>query len=545
MSGPIDFYPTPPGLVSRMLDQVDWRYVSNALEPSAGKGDLADAIKRSMESIRGSRSAVVVDCIELDPNLQHILLGKGHNVIHDDFLTFRTVKQYDTVVANFPFSEGDRHLLHAMRLLGDSGGGQLVALVNAETLRNPYTRDRQWLCTVLESIEAEITYLAGEFAHAERPTDVEVALVVAQIPRQAANDSELILTSLEDADEAHDVSSRPGDLVEVDPVQNMLARFDLECRAGVKLIAEYETLRPLMLDRLSLAQGDDAEKFARPIIELRIDTPHAGGQGQSNAYVRAIRHKYWHALIGNPQFRSSYTSAILKSLDRKLDQLSDKDFTLFNIRQLDHELRGELPSSIEDAILGLFDELSHRYAFIDGTGNNVHYYDGWKTNRAHKINRKCILPINGFRSWSIDRRDLDSRYITERLADIIKCFQYLEGRPVNAQEIALERVTTANETSNFRNLDCRYFTATFYRKGTCHITFTSQELLDKFNIFGSQRKGWLPPSYGRRRYRDMDPEERLVVDAFQGEAAYEAVLGRADYYLSTPGMPQLAMGRAA
>lgn len=31
MSLPTDFYPTPPGLVSRMLGQVDWRYVSNVL----------------------------------------------------------------------------------------------------------------------------------------------------------------------------------------------------------------------------------------------------------------------------------------------------------------------------------------------------------------------------------------------------------------------------------------------------------------------------------------------------------------------------------
>ena len=73
MSLPTDFYPTPPGLISRMLDCVDWRYVSNVLEPSAGKGDLADAIKQRMESIRGSRSSVAVDCIELDPNLQHIV----------------------------------------------------------------------------------------------------------------------------------------------------------------------------------------------------------------------------------------------------------------------------------------------------------------------------------------------------------------------------------------------------------------------------------------------------------------------------------------
>lgn len=536
----VDFYPTPPALVTKMLATVDWRIVSTVLEPSAGKGDVADAIQRRLESTRGYRGVATIDCIELDPTLQHILRGNGHNVIHDDFLTFRTIKQYDAIIANFPFSEGDRHMLHALNLLGATGG-QLVALVNAETVRHPYTRDRQRLVATLDRLDADITYLEGYFLDAERPTDVAVALVVATVPR-ASRDG-VILTSLQDAAQVDDHVASGGELVDVDPVQGMLARFDSECRAGAKLIAEYDALQPLMLDRLSLVQGDDGEKYAKPIIELKIDTQHYG-DNRVNTYVRATRHKYWHALIGNATFRAGYTSAILGSLDRKLEQLANKDFTLFNIRQLDAELRGELPASIDDAILALFDELSRKYAYLDGTGNNVHYYDGWKSNKAHKINRKVILPINGFGSWWMEKRGLDTRYITERLSDMVKVFQYLDGVPVNAESIVLDRVTAANETSVFRNLDCHYFTATFFKKGTCHIQFTDQDLLDRFNIFGSQRKGWLPPSYGRRRYRDMDAAEREVIDAFQGEDAYERVLDRADYFLARPGVAQLAMGAA-
>jgi len=530
-----DFYPTPPALVSRMMGAVDWRYVASVLEPSAGKGDLADAIKRRTEAARGHYPASV-DCIELDSNLQHILRGKGHNVIHDDFLTFHSVKQYDTIIANFPFSEGDRHMLHALGILGASGG-QLVALVNAETIRNPYSRDRQWLVNALNACETEIVYLPGEFRDAERPTDVEVALVVAQVPRAASSDSELILNHLTDAQDFHDLPAGGRELVDADPVQGMLARFDFECQAGARLIAEYDTLRPLMLDRLSLVEGDDGDRYAKPIITLEIDT--RASENRTNAYVRAIRHKYWHALIGNPQFRAGYTSAILKALDSKLDLLAGKDFTLFNIRQLDAELRGELPSSIEDAILGLFDELSRKYAYIEGAGNNVHYYNGWKSNRAHKINRKVILPINGFSSWSWGKRGLDTHYIKDRITDIVKVFQYLDGKQINANQIVLDRLEAANESGAFRNLDCHYFTATFFKKGTCHIQFADQDLLDKLNIFGSQRKGWLPPSYGHRRFRDMDRDEQAVIDDFQGEAAYEAVLDRADYFLGRPGVPQL------
>ena len=36
-----NFYPTPWAVAQKMLNCVDWKYVSSVLEPSAGKGDLA------------------------------------------------------------------------------------------------------------------------------------------------------------------------------------------------------------------------------------------------------------------------------------------------------------------------------------------------------------------------------------------------------------------------------------------------------------------------------------------------------------------------
>lgn len=60
----------------------------------------------------------------------------------------------------------------------------------------------------------------------------------------------------------------------------------------------------------------------------------------------------------------------------------------------------------------------------------------------------------------------------------------------------------------------------------------NEELLKKFNIFGSQHKGWLPPSYGKKMYHDMQKEEQQIVDAFEGEKAYETVVKNREYYFS-------------
>lgn len=61
----------------------------------------------------------------------------------------------------------------------------------------------------------------------------------------------------------------------------------------------------------------------------------------------------------------------------------------------------------------------------------------------------------------------------------------------------------AEQYGETKNIQLKYFTVTFYKKGTCHIVFNNDELLKKFNIFGSQKKGWLPPSYGKKQYKDM------------------------------------------
>lgn len=82
-----------------------------------------------------------------------------------------------------------------------------------------------------------------------------------------------------------------------------------------------------------------------------------------------------------------------------------------------------------------------------------------------------------------------------------------------------------------KNIHLKYFDITFYKKGTCHIVFRDEELLKKFNIFGSQKKGWLPQDYGKKTYSEMNQEEKAVIDDFEGEASYNKTMANKGYYL--------------
>lgn len=195
-------------------------------------------------------------------------------------------------------------------------------------------------------------------------------------------------------------------------------------------------------------------------------------------------------------------------------------------------MQEKVGKGIEDTIMELFDELSHKYYYYDETSNNIHYYNGWKTNKSWIINKKVIIPLKGFKdleySWGGFR---PTQYDTVRkLQDIEKCFNYLDGGLTEAVDLE-EALKFAEDFGETKNIQLKYFTVTFYKKGTCHIVFTNEELLKKFNIFGSQHKGWLPPSYGKKPYKDLTAEEKDVINEFEGKEEYNKVVSNQKYYL--------------
>lgn len=119
-----DFYPTPKNVAEKMLEGIDMTNVFYILEPSAGKGDLADAAKAYNDrNNHGYYSKkVYIDTIEIEPELRAILKDKEYRVVHNDFLTFSTYKQYDMIIMNPPFSDGDKHLLKAISMMERTGG---------------------------------------------------------------------------------------------------------------------------------------------------------------------------------------------------------------------------------------------------------------------------------------------------------------------------------------------------------------------------------------------------------------------------------------
>lgn len=173
-----DFYPTNKTVIAKMLDGVKFGKLKTILEPSAGKGDIVDAVKEKMEYRYYTPD---IDLIEINKDLQSVLTGKGYRVVHDDFLTYDTMKEYDLIIMNPPFSNGCSHLLKAIQLQKRNGGA-IICILNAETLKNPYTNERKELLRILSENHADIAYLQDAFLEGERTTNVEIALIKVVMP---------------------------------------------------------------------------------------------------------------------------------------------------------------------------------------------------------------------------------------------------------------------------------------------------------------------------------------------------------------------------
>jgi hypothetical protein len=470
-----------------------------------------------------------IECVEIDSNLCAILKDKGYFTVNQDFLKYNTLKRYDCILMNPPFAQGEYHLLKALKLI--ENGGQCACILNAETLKNPYTNWRQELLNILNQYNADIEYVNSAFSHAENKTDVEIALVYINIPQKTA-DENLVknLVTGENFDREYDEFDE-NQLATSDIIDNLVKQYELEARLGTKLIDDFYSMQayiPKVKDR------NDVSMLNLSIIGC-IDEQNSDRKiNPVNQYIRGLRDKYWSLLFMSNEMGKLLTESARRNYMNQLIKFRDYDFTFLNIKQLQIDMMTNLNQNIDEAILSQFDNFTYKYSLDKET--NVHYFNGWRTNDAFMIRSKVIIPMYGlytkYGSWSIYE-------CKDYLNELEKIFVYLDGGRTEGGSVNEILDYNVARDYNGGRIKFKYFDIELKKKGTVHIWFTNEDLLKKFNIFGCQKHGWLPDCYGKKAYKNMTKEEQSVIDEFEGKTEYEKVFADPNKFISGGQMLQL------
>lgn len=495
-----EFYPTPQNLIEKLLKPYEtepsedfktnyylgkYKFHGSILEPSAGKGDILDFLQEN------TRNTIEIFAIEKDLELQQVLRSKDYQVIESDFLRFEDDEYFDYIIMNPPFSNGVDHLLKAIEI---STNTKIACILNAETLRNPYTEKRKKLTAIIEEF-GSYEFVAGAFEEAERTTNVEVALIWLDIKKEETR-FDFDFVTMDEIKVDFDFDIQNNSIAKADMIGNLKLRY-----AEVQKAYEEKLKANQKFDYYLNAFLDGEGYKITGDVEKRNGTPQ-----QKFSYLsRKLKRFMWKHTIDKLDLKKFMSSNVLKNFEQFISQQANMAFNKENVFSFFDFIMKNRVNIIEQAIVEVFDDLTSR-----GYAENRMYVETWKTNDAYKVNRKVIAPAYvsyGAYMSAHDKKIYGDRFSlshgswsSSKLSDLDKVMQYLSGKKddeictiqeaLNNRFNSIGKIKTGDKFDS--NCQSTFFDIKFYKKGTIHIRFRDEKLWKEFNYRACDGKNWLP-----------------------------------------------------
>jgi hypothetical protein len=470
-----EFFPTPNHIIQRLWEALGTR--NCVLEPSAGHGAIVDWAVQDAKDNRYYRRFELpsrIDVIESDLERQLVLRGKAYNLVSDDFLGFVPTRRYDGIIMNPPFSHGAQHCLRAWEILAP--GGRLVCLLNAETVRNPYTRERQVLAQALAD-HGEVRELGACFNDREtvRRTGVEVVMVVLN---KAKTDPEFgFFDGLTAEAILPDVGvpiSEVQAIMEPDTIRDLVDQYN-------QALAAYRDV---------LRAKNRVVFYGKPVAGIEagdVLSTSADDTAAYNAFIDRLSAKAWEQIFTQTDIARFVTRGVREDWEAFQAQSQRAAFTIENIQRLLQTLGSNVGNILEEALLRCFDALTK----YDKT-NRVHW-EGWKSNDTWRINRRMVIPYILDPNWAQWGPSLYWGPHQEIVADLDRVLCNLTGQKQEKIVTVINALRAVCETKQW-NQPCEstFFEIKYHKKGTVHLIWKDQELLDRFNAAAAKGKNWLP-----------------------------------------------------
>lgn len=474
-----EFFPTPEYVVDKMVQPFTLEYRGNygldrgrrvILDPSAGKGDILERLVKRFDLRRGELSA-----IEIDPELRTLLNGKGYRVVDSDFLEYQGNYRFNLILMNPPFSKGVEHLLKAWDILYE---GDIVCLLNAESIRNPYSEKRKLVARLIEQF-GSVEYIGSAFVQAEFPTDVEIALV--RLKKEAPESTVNFDGQFEKERKIDEEAFAASPLAHANIIEALVAQYNA---AAAIMVQQSELERKLLFYVKGIKDTTHQESQVTPDINKRLDD---------------LKHDFWQYIFDKTRLGSVTTSDFQKRFYQFTQETERLAFSVRNITEILEMFFLNRLTIMEECLLQVFDQAT---AFHED--NKVHS-EGWKTNKSWKIARKIIVPYGvqfdkKYGTWSTY-----SSWRRDFFMDVDKVMCFLSGRNFDTVQLVEEIITDHlhNCGNAFRHGTKRYdeyifssfFKIRIFKKGTVHLYFEDEALWNQFNVAAAKGKNWLGQGY--------------------------------------------------
>lgn len=548
------FYPTPQHLAKKLWDKFVTP-VQCVLDPQAGEGHLVTAyidyypelpdddddedlasLTRENRFLRHAKSRsyqrhVKWHACEINAQKHPLLQQLGADVVGHDFLQMQSAAMYSHLVMNPPFLDGARHLAHAWKILYS---GEIGCILNAETLRNPYTAERQYLVKLIEK-HGSVEFLADQFLGegVQRETPVEVALVYLRKQADHAVDMDAILDGLTPdeykAEDETDTNLLSALALPMNFVDRVVLDYDIAVKAA-RQFSEANAVFKAAEQRLGRTFSEmQAKGLQSDYREPPIDFESVIRAGYSEHLV-AMRERAWAQVLRSTQLLNKLSSAAQRNVEAQFATISKLEFTKANIHGFFAGLLESMGSINADMVLGLFDMILQR------DSDNCTFYRSWRSNEKHKemamrIKRtRFILPLMQH-EYTRSRLSYSAGQV---LGDIDKVFRLLHGKPTESGDGLRECLSNdANlaEAAHGKRLDTEFFSVRYYPgRGTFHFFPKSQDVVERLNRYVGKMRQWLP--------QDMDEAnadfKRQYEEAEKYTDDYLTVYRKAGTYASHP-----------
>ena len=535
------FYSTPFNLARKMWSKFENKNYTRILEPSAGKGDLIEPILKEQQDNYYRPAYAInkrIDCIELDVAKHSFLQNeKELSVVGVDFLKFSNGAIYSHIIMNPPFASGVHHVLKAWDIMWN---GEIVALVNAETINNPYSKERQMLCSLIDKF-GNVEFVEDAFLDPETQRKTSVSVAIIHLVKEADINSDVlgnILGSLND-----DPNERKEDIIDLDAISESLGTHEQTIAISESKVSNLVLVFNVALEtaKESIYASEKAGYYSRLLGRPmnKVDDEGCEYGLSADSIQKKIAEQYdelkdraWTNVLRSSEITKRLSSKVQKDFESQFDKIKKLDFTVENIYGFllgVSENQGQIQI---DMVCSIFDLITKFHS------DNTVFYKGWKSNDKHrtlgmKIKKKrFILPHFGISfgnnlSWDQNRT----------LSDLDKVFTLLDGKAESLESLNAAFKFQIGELKAGEKIDTEYFEIRYYHGiGTIHFYPKDQKIIDRLNMLVGRERRWLPPEDGPEKvskkfwiqYEKADKIDTKVKESIDNAAKKRD--GRSYYY---------------